>query len=91
MVLPFLLFESWKTVLPLILIFSRPWNFSFLLKLSDKFFSFSGSLLPLFCILDEPPCYVRQCSLVCIFALDLYAYLIGLMCLECFGLSRGFG
>ena len=59
MVLSFLFLRSWTTVLPHF-IFSKPWDFS-------KKNGLVVSLLPLFEILDETPCYVRQCRLRCIF------------------------
>ena len=38
-----------------------------------KFNFLNGSLSFLFfCILDEPPCYVRQCTLMCIFTLVFF-------------------
>ena len=50
------------------LTFSRPLFFT--LSFENFVRCISGSLFPLFGIPDEPPCYVWQCKLKCIF--DLY-------------------
>ena len=44
---------------------------NFLIKLC-----FTGSLLPPFGIPDEPPCYVRQCELKCIYVPCLYVCMV---------------